>query len=72
MNCSDPKLLNDKILPKDEDVIESIHYRFLDDIEPMTFQKNDIKNISKPMEVQEHNGRCFTILTPTKIQKMKI
>ena len=72
MNCSDPKLLNDKILPKVEDVIESIHYRFLDDIEPMIFQKNDIKNISKPMEIQEHNGRCFTILTPTKIQKMKI
>ena len=71
--CSDPKLLNEKILPKVEDVIGSIQYRFLDDIEPIEFRKNDIKSISGPIEVQEHDGgRCFTILTPAKIQKNHI
>ena len=69
--CSDPKLLNEKILPKLEDVVDQIRYQFIEENEKK-YLNNDIKLISRPIEVQENGGRCFTILTPAKIQKKKI
>ena len=70
--CSDPKLLNEKILPKLEDVVDMIIYQFIKENDKI-YLNNDIKLISGPIEVQEHDGgRCFTILTPAKIQKKKI